>query len=1039
MHKKSRGSNILPRLPIALLTGLLLTVLVCVRASADYSVFTDSFDDGDWTSNPKWTATAQSESISVSNQRSVSGSYSLKVATTSESIAIRAYSGLWSANQSYTSTFNLYIESMGDEAIPWCLQSASGGVAAVIFILPGGRVQLFVVDSPDVWSGKTANAAYSLTYGEWHSFRITYDGTTTNLYMDGHSLPDASVSQAYIRDPAKICVGNFGPAHTSTYYLDDLTIATPNQPNFGRVYVQLCSDTSTGGINTSVLHPPFDPTDWSYTSPEGQAAQVMSESFRDAHRDSLGNHVKFTWYMQAGSLYTYGANSGPLLPLELMLDYHGDSVKRWGDEIAYHYHTWIWSDPNGDGVYHWNQAPDFSYCQNDFEKTMVHMLLDRAFYPSSFRSGWHYMDNIWQNHLDEWIPYRFENAYPSYSTQTQEPIGGVSDWRRAPSEWIPYHPDANDYQTPGNLRGWDSRCTHMTAVTQADVDNVFVKALSGNSQVLTLYSHLKETDFPSQITAVHSKLMQAHNSLPQIEFEYLTGRECMLKWRNGTDVTSPTISYTVSDDNTARTVTIETDEPIYQVRPFVGKASADGTYARIEPEALGANRWRVQYDVSDTLRIAVGVTDWFGNPAVQFLPTPLRITSVSVSSASTRAEIRWETNNPADERCEYELVPDGASTSTYSAGSRITHRVALANLLPGRIYKITLASEDIFGQQAEHGPVYIITKQEDPTVIDNVDPGFATRGSWSTGNTAAGRYGADYRWCSTSPTGSDYASWTWEVQQPGTYRISAWWSSGSNRSTAAKYTIARGTKTYEKVVNQQINGGQWNTLETLELAEGDTITVRLWNTAPTGYVVIADAVKFERAYVPVSSVGLARVLPNGSEISVADAAVTAVYDGYFYVESLDRCAGIRVQGTGVSLGDVLCVLGELGTIEGERVLTCPIIRPSGMTAILRPLGTSTKDIERSTGTGITTAGLLLKTWGRVTAVDTGRFWVDDGSAAADDAGHLGLRVDCSMLAEPPKTGDFAVVTGVLGSELSEGRTTPLLRPRTSDDMLFVKL
>ena len=39
------------------------------------------------------------------------------------------------------------------------------------------------------------------------------------------------------------------------------------------------------------------------------------------------------------------------MPLYLMKHYHGDVLRQLGDELSLHYHTLLWSDYDGDGVY----------------------------------------------------------------------------------------------------------------------------------------------------------------------------------------------------------------------------------------------------------------------------------------------------------------------------------------------------------------------------------------------------------------------------------------------------------------------------------------------------------------------------------------------------------------------------------------------------------------------------------------------------------------------------------------------------------------
>ena len=916
--RRSRSAHLL------VLAALVLAA-ACPCARADFILFSDGFDDGDWTANPRWEWAQSDPSVSVSTERSTSGQYSLKIDAANALGAIRAFSGLSSADHGYTFTFNLFVESLGDEAIPWCLQSTGGVVVAIIFIMPNGRVQLFVKDSADTWSGVSADAPEPVTYGQWHSFRVTFDGSTTRLYIDGHTQPDASVTQGYIRTPGRIVVGNFSLPHTSTIYLDDILITAPARPDPARIYVQVCSDTSTDGLGTSTHYNNFPIADWTYTSPSGQAAQVMAESFRTSHRDSLGNPIRFTWYMLCGSIYACGVNTGPLLPFELMQDNHADSIERWGDELAFHYHTWIWSDPDGDTVYHWNQAPDFSYCRADFDQTIAHMILDRAFYPSSFRSGWHYMDSLWQRYLDELFPYRFENDHPNYRTQTEEPIGNVYDWRRSPSAWAPYHPDPNDYQSVGSLRGWESRSRYIKSLSKSQLEDAFVQALAGAPQLMTLFSHLKESDFPTQVSNLHAMLSEVHDSLPAVDFEYVTGRESMLKWRGGTDMTPPEIEVVWSDDNGVRAALITTSEPIYQLEPFAALATAAGVYAHPSCVPSGPNRWTLGYDLLDTLKVAVGVTDWFGNARVRFLPVPLRVCNVRAAAGTTTATIDWETNLPAQTTLEYELLPDGIMAGLDDSQPKIVHHAALTGLLPGRVYRIGISARDEYGQRAS-SEIACLTLLSDQIIIDNVDPGFSVVGSWGTGSTAAGRYGADYRYAGTSPTGTYYADWTVQAGGAGTYNVCAWWSQGANRSSAATYTVSAGAQQFNRTVDQQADGGTWNLLGTLSLASGEVVTVRLSNQAPSGYVVIADAVKIEPAHTSVSGTSLARLLPDGAAIELVGVFVTAVFEQDFYVQSEKTPAAMRVQGSGVTEGSRVTVAGELATVSGERVLSNAAIR-----------------------------------------------------------------------------------------------------------------
>ena len=123
-------------------------------------------------------------------------------------------------------------------------------------------------------------------------------------------------------------------------------------------------------------------------------------------------------------------------------------------------------------------------------------------------------------------------------------------------------------------------------------------------------------------------------------------------------------------------------------------------------------------------------------------------------------------------------------------------------------------------------------------IIDNNSGGFAASANWATGSSAGDKYGADYRFRSTAAL-SDRASWSATVAG-GSYTVSAWWTAGANRSATAPYVKPDGATVN---VNQQANGGKWNSLGTCSLAAGARATyLSCWTT--TGYVVVADAVKY---------------------------------------------------------------------------------------------------------------------------------------------------------------------------------------------------
>lgn len=128
-------------------------------------------------------------------------------------------------------------------------------------------------------------------------------------------------------------------------------------------------------------------------------------------------------------------------------------------------------------------------------------------------------------------------------------------------------------------------------------------------------------------------------------------------------------------------------------------------------------------------------------------------------------------------------------------------------------------------------------------IVDNTNA--TVSGTWSTGNSAVDKYGADYRFKGPGTT-SEYLRYAPSLAA-GTYEVYEWHSQGSNRSTAVPHIInhAGGTSTVN--VNQRTGGGQWNLLGTYTFNAGTSGDVRVTAgfSSGSGSVAIADAIRFK--------------------------------------------------------------------------------------------------------------------------------------------------------------------------------------------------
>lgn len=132
--------------------------------------------------------------------------------------------------------------------------------------------------------------------------------------------------------------------------------------------------------------------------------------------------------------------------------------------------------------------------------------------------------------------------------------------------------------------------------------------------------------------------------------------------------------------------------------------------------------------------------------------------------------------------------------------------------------------------------------EESIYIRDDEDATFTSGWWWS--NTTSGYYGTGYYAASTSPTGTGKAIFYPDLKEGGVYDIYTWYTQGTNRSTQVPYIIHHKYGTTTVYVNQQANGSQWFYLGTFELLPEAEGFVEILNQAPSGYVVIADALKW---------------------------------------------------------------------------------------------------------------------------------------------------------------------------------------------------
>lgn len=128
-------------------------------------------------------------------------------------------------------------------------------------------------------------------------------------------------------------------------------------------------------------------------------------------------------------------------------------------------------------------------------------------------------------------------------------------------------------------------------------------------------------------------------------------------------------------------------------------------------------------------------------------------------------------------------------------------------------------------------------------ILDNDQASYV--GNWTLGTSSSDKYGSDYRWASTG-VATARALWNPSLAQAGTYEVSLWWPAGSNRNPATQLGLLLNGQLFTTTINQQLHGGQWNILGTVQMPAGTGTTLGITNAGPLGWVVVADALRLVR-------------------------------------------------------------------------------------------------------------------------------------------------------------------------------------------------
>lgn len=221
--------------------------------------------------------------------------------------------------------------------------------------------------------------------------------------------------------------------------------------------------------------------------------KLMSKQFRTQVPDSLGNGWVYNWFCVDHVDYDVNPRRRDI-GFHNIFEHYAARIHDTGssqDGLHFHYHPHSFRREAHRCATHWWAS------SNSLHQIISRRVIDRCWFPAAHRPGFHVIrpDSHW--FLEQHIPFDFSNQATANSGEDKSQFGLLSgrfgDWRRAPATWEPYHPSADDYQTPGLCRRWVARClnvgTRYRLLREEDVRQAFSEAREGKPVVLAITNH----------------------------------------------------------------------------------------------------------------------------------------------------------------------------------------------------------------------------------------------------------------------------------------------------------------------------------------------------------------------------------------------------------------------------------------------------------------------------------------------------------------------------------------------------------------------
>jgi len=308
--------------------------------------------------------------------------------------------------------------------------------------------------------------------------------------------------------------------------------------------------------------------------------ELLSPAYRQRYADPAGGPWTYNWFCVDHVGYTSNPRRRDM-GYHNVFDHYRERLAGSDapDEIHWHAHP---MPPSREA--HRN-ATSYLRSPHIFE-TLARRVIDRGYFPSVFRPGFHVerADSHWL--LEQYVPFDYANqAVPTAGLEEEQADlagGRWGDWRRAPDDWSPYHPAHDDYQRPGACRRTIFRClnvgTRLRLLDEVEVRRAFARAAAGHTTALAFTNH-DFRDMRPDVSHVHELIRRVASDYPGVAWRHSGALEAA---RSVLGLTSPgplTLQVDVERNASAMRVAVRASHALFGPQPFFAVKLHDNRYS----------------------------------------------------------------------------------------------------------------------------------------------------------------------------------------------------------------------------------------------------------------------------------------------------------------------------------------------------------------------------------------------------------------------------------------------------------------------------